>query len=240
LAGVDLGPGLHNESTGLQFAERTEGEQKWVVTPSRVHRCSDEEEKCNAKLINVIAKCPIAVIDAPLALGSTKCWETTLIQCEALDVRGDKNWLKPSYTSAILAHTWRACVLKNLVEKRKRKTRLFEIFPASWFWLCEFDKEVRWKGDASAATRDRKVAWFGDVCLRLRKEQVSITLTDDLLDPNEADALPCVLCAILLSEGQTLLRLDKTEPPVLFPPRALWCKKLPTVIRDFQWSDYKL
>jgi hypothetical protein len=40
---------------------------------------------------------------------------------------------------------------------------LYEIFPASWFWLCEFDEEIEWKGNNSANVRDRKILWFTNV-----------------------------------------------------------------------------
>ena len=56
---------------------------------------------------------------------------------------------------------------------------------------------------------------------------------------DEADALACVLCAILIAEQRTLERLDATDPPVLFPPRELWdTRRLPPAVLALGWKRY--
>ena len=58
---------------------------------------------------------------------------------------------KPSTASAILGHAWRANSLVSEIRSQNANAGFYEIFPAAWFWLCDFDEKVAWKGKPSAA-----------------------------------------------------------------------------------------
>jgi predicted nuclease with RNAse H fold len=183
-------------------------------------------------LVSAVADCSVIVIDAPLRLRSEKPWERTLI-----DLADLSDSMRPSSTWAILGHAWRAFSLCEELNGRRPQPSVFEIFPASWFWLCEFDDAVRWKADDTA--RDRKVAWFHQQCATLREHGLQIEYRDQWATADDADALPCVLCAILVAERRKLMRLDETEPPVLFPPQELWdYRRLPESVCNLDWQCF--
>jgi len=143
--------------------------------------------------------------------------------------------MKPSFTYSILSHAWRAHSLLNLLTK----PQAFEVFPASWFLLCEFDDTVVWKGEDTA--RQRKVDWFRKQISKLASERIcTINYNDQWASADDADALACILCSVLLAERATLQRLDVTVPPVLFPPRVLWDDNLPETVRKLPWQDYSI
>lgn len=229
VAGIDLGPSLENESTGLQIARRSD-DGVWTVGRTRDHwiRGRDGVDP-NALLENAVRDCSIVVIDAPLKLRSEKPWERTLI--ESADLAAS---MKPSFTWAILSHAWRA---HAFTRELPGEITACEIFPASWFWLCEFDDTVQWKADDTA--RVRKVAWFRSQCAKLSNIALTINYNDQWALADDADALPCVLCAILMAERRTLQRLDATDPPILFPPKELWdMERLPESIVALNWAEY--
>ena len=229
VAGIDLGPSLSNDPTGLQIAEFVE-DGYWLVTRNRDHRIRrSDESQCNQALLNAIQGCSVVVIEAPLLLRSEKPWERTLIECPDLS-----DSMKPSYTWAILSHAWRAQAIANEFKRQENSPRLIEIFPAAWFWLCEFGDSVEWKGKDTF--RQRKRNWFCSRCERIKELfGIQIHYGDEFANHDETDALPCVLCAILVAESIRVVRLDSTEPHVLFPPDALWDSRLPSTIREFDW-----
>ena len=226
--GVDLGPACHNRSTGVLVARKESGQ--WKISRSHEHRERKRDHAdCNRDLAKVIRRFPIAVVDAPLCLGSSKKWEKSLQSCEGLT-----DSMLPSASGTIGSHMWRAAALLPLLEET---TKLYEIFPAAWFWLCDFDEDVSWKGDTSAI--ERKLSWFESVVKKVNAKGVHLAMSLDSPSGDEADALPCVVCAILIAEGMTLERLDSTEPPVLFPPKFLWDKDdLPHSVRDLCWTKW--
>ena len=161
VAGIDLGPSLENESTGVLLAHRIE-ECVWKVGRTREHWIRNSSKcECNSRLASLVEDCEVVVIDAPLCLESIKPWETLLISCPDLTVA-----MKPSFTYSILSHAWRAHSLLNLLTK----PQAFEVFPASWFLLCEFDDTVVWKGEDTA--RQRKVDWFRKQISKLASERI--------------------------------------------------------------------
>jgi predicted nuclease with RNAse H fold len=233
VAGIDLGPSLDNESTGVQIARRSAHTGVWVVTRTRDHwiRGRDQLEP-NPVLANAVADCSVVVIDAPLRLRSEKPWERTLISLADLS-----DSMKPSFTWAILSHAWRAFALREELGRGRLKPSVFEVFPASWFWLCEFDDKIGWKADDTA--RDRKVAWFKHRCSDLGEDGLQIKYGDQWATADDADALPCLLCGILIAEKRALMRLDETEPAVLFPPQELWDHpRLPEPVRNLNWQRF--
>lgn len=244
VAGIDLGIALHNASTGIQVAEKDPQSAQWVVTPRRRHRikAGQDERTCNTMIQQTVAGCSICVIDAPLSLLSVRDWENILIGCSCLPKP-----MKPSTTSAILSHAWRANSLVSEIRSQNANVGLYEIFPAAWFWLCDFDKNVPWKGKPSAANTARKIKVFNDCCQALRKKcGINITYQPgNCSNPNETDALPCVLCAILIAEkcqlaqqSHFLQTLDAAEPPVPFPPKMLWDSQLPQSVQNLGWTAF--
>ena len=231
VTGIDLGPSLKNDSTGIMIGKKVE-KKYWIVSNLRGHRINDDQNLLNPNtlLANIILDSNPVVVDAPLELKSTKDWERILIECNLLT-----NNMKPSFTYAILSHAWRAAELKHNLPT---DVCLYEIFPASWFWLCEFDEEIEWKGNNSANVRDRKILWFTNV-LAILFANFGLTIQlniDSILSSDEADALPCVLCAILSAEGFSLPRLGQTDPRVLFPLKELWdLGRLPPEILNMPW-----
>ncbi len=233
IAGIDLGTSFKNESTGIVVAEKTEQKPVWTVGLVRSHYVrAGAQHDCNGKIAEAVKGADILAIDAPLLLASIKPWERALIACDGLDEA-----MVPSPTHQIIGHAWRAhALLQQVVGKAGPK--VFEVFPASWFWLCEFDASVAWKGDATAAGRKR--AWFETQVkgLAARGEQIKADVSS--ANKDEADALACVLCAILVAEKWKLERLDETLPPVLFPPRVLWDRqRLPQSVVGLGWREYE-
>ncbi|MGD0090901.1 MAG: hypothetical protein ABSE73_13370 [Planctomycetota bacterium] len=143
--------------------------------------------------------------------------------------------MKPSFSGIIGGHMWRAAALRQLLADML----LIEIFPSAWFWLCDHDTTVEWKGDSRA--KMRKVSWFKGRLKALGQLGLSVSYGDRYASADDADALPCVLCAVLANEGWELQRLDNTQPPVLFPPRCLWdITRLPASIRKLPWKSWTL
>ena len=236
VAGVDLGPSLRNESTGLLIAHRKANARSWIIEIHRQHRLHLERDRknqhrCNTILAEQCRGCSVIVVDAPLFLESLKEWEQALIGCPGLT-----DAMKPSPTSAILSHAWRAKDLIRDCEAINPALETYEIFPAAWFWLGDFDRDVEWKGDAAA--RPNKIVWFDTTVKRLRAQGIEIDMHKSNLSADEADALPCVACAILAAESRTMLRLDGTQPPVLFPPKDLWDAGLPQSVKNLAWCDW--
>jgi predicted nuclease with RNAse H fold len=234
VAGVDLGPSLVNDSTGVQIATWSGQEQRWIVKRSRGHRVKKGPQRdCNVRVAKEVAACSIVVIDAPLLLESEKPWETALMTCPGLTTS-----MRPSRTSGILSHAWRASDLLKIMSETTRGA-VYEIFPACWFWLCEFDTDVKWKGDEKV--KRRKIRWFRERNENLAQASVcTIEYAEEEASGDEADALACVLCGILLAEGCMLQCLDDTSPPVLFPPRILWDKaRLPGSVQNLKWMEFE-
>ena len=148
VAGIDLGTSLRNASTGIQVAEKDPQSAQWVVRPQRKHRIeADQDERtCNTMIQQAVAGCSICVIDAPLSLLSVRDWENILIGCNCLPKP-----MKPSTASAILGHAWRANSLVSEIRSQNANVGFYEIFPAAWSWLCDFNKKVAWKGKPSDA-----------------------------------------------------------------------------------------
>jgi len=225
--GIDLGPACDNESTGVLVAGRSA--EGWKVQRDRAHWVRRRSTcQCNDFLASAINAANVAVIDAPLVLGASKSWEHALRGCPDLT-----DSMKPTFSGGIAGHMWRAAALRPLIHPT---VRLAEIFPAAWFWLCEFDPSVDWKGEDSAKPRKRQ--WFKNRIDDLKKMGITVGYADQHASADDADALPCVLCAILISEQRELLRLDDTTPPVLFPPRALWDARVPTSVRSLNWETW--
>ena len=214
VAGIDLGPSPRNESTGLQIAEYAE-DGSWLVTRKRDHWIREgDESDCNQALLGAVEGCLVVVIDAPLLLRTERPWERTLIECPDLS-----DSMKPSYTWKILSHAWRAHSVASELKRLENPPRLIEVFPAAWFWLCDFDDSVEWKGKDTF--RQRKREWFCSRCDRIKELfAIDIRYRDEFANHDETDALPCVLCGILVAENIRLARLDSTEPDVLIPTRG--------------------
>jgi len=235
VAGIDLGTSPDNKSTGVQLARKSVTTGVWTVARTIDHRLrKSTEPDPNALIVDIIRECSVAVINAPLFLRPLKPWEKTLVELPGLTAS-----MKPVYTRAILGHAWRARALCNrLAVETKDRASVYEIFPASWFWLCDFDTTVSWKGNKQATMP--KVAWFRKRCEAVESVMgLKIEYNDQSATADDADALPCVLCAILLAERQPLLCLDDTNPPVLFPSRLFWDEnKLPEPLKSLNWTEY--
>ena len=218
----------------------------WQVKETHDHYSNGNEPKCNKKLADAVKGCSTVVIDAPLWLKSSKDWEQELIHQPKLT-----RWMRPAKTSGILSHAWRAHDLVRELRRPKPRIIIREIFPAAWFWLCNFDKNVNWKmskakdgefKDESLAKgkgvkRRKRDCWKQMVLTAKSTLKIDVSVGGDDwvngLSMDETDALPCVLCAILLAEkNNRLTRLDETKPPVLFPPRDLWHPRVPPELSD--------
>ena len=170
----------------------------------------------NTALANAVSGCSVLVIDAPLHLRSEKPSER-----QTHRVGGSGRFHEALVYLAILSHAWRAFALRSeLCRLTDCHPIALEIFPASWFWLCEFDDTILWKGDETATVGERSLG-SRDRCSALDHHGLRISYEINRQRTDDADALPCVLCPISIAEKRVLQRLDITEPPVLFPPKEL-------------------
>lgn len=226
VAGIDLGPATHNRSTGLLVATRKGNTGEWIISAVSETIWKEKSEKsfgdCNELLADAVSGARVVCIDAPLSLGPSKEWETKLIKSEIPD-----KW-KPSRTSGILSHAWRAHDLNRLIRSRSKGTQVAEVYPASWFWCLDRGRRVAWKGNGDAKAKARKRKWYRSIRRLLNENSFQIDFSDGTglgdLSGDELDALPCVICAVLVAEkgGPNPVKVDRSEPPVYFLPRELW------------------